>query len=100
MISCGSDHTAILDDEGKLYIFGRNNYGQIKSKYLDNKDLECKTASHISCGNNFTSIIFEDEVHIFGLNNKGQCDVSQLCINDGVKSPVQIECGGHHTSIL
>lgn len=28
-ISCGSNFSLILDDEGRLFVFGRNDYGQL-----------------------------------------------------------------------
>jgi len=72
MITCGHDHTCIIEEDKTVKLYGRNNK---KQSNLDNI-YKSKKADYISCGYQFTAIIFEDKHFvIFGNNSKNQCKI-------------------------
>lgn len=58
-------HAAIIDTEGKLYIWGAADYPSIKPQYIDNKNsFRCK---EVTCGENFTAVLTDGcYVHLYG----------------------------------
>lgn len=94
IISCGARHTAVIADEGKVFCWGWNKYGQVKSRpYRAFLNLFC---SIYMC--NFTNDI------VVCLKQLGLGDVidrnapSEVRIKDCV--PKNIACGWWHTLLL
>ncbi|XP_048396078.2 X-linked retinitis pigmentosa GTPase regulator [Stegostoma tigrinum] len=79
-ISCGDEHTAFVTENGKLYIFGSNNWGQLGlgTKNTINKPtcvkaLKSEKVKLIACGRNHTLVCTEQgNVYAAGDNSEGQ----------------------------
>ncbi|NXX90740.1 RPGR regulator, partial [Centropus bengalensis] len=79
-ISCGDEHTAIVTGNGKLYMFGSNNWGQLGlgSKNTVNKPtcvkaLKPEKTKLAVCGRNHTLVYTEKgNVYAAGGNSEGQ----------------------------
>ncbi|NWS53514.1 RPGR regulator, partial [Chunga burmeisteri] len=80
LISCGDEHTAIVTGNGKLYMFGSNNWGQLGlgskntvSKPTCVKALKPEKTKLAVCGRNHTLVYTEKgNVYAAGGNNEGQ----------------------------
>lgn len=77
-ISCGMNHTAAIDDKGKVYMFGSNECGQLGlGKKRGTRKIPAPIESfqdgkmiNVSCGTEHTLFLFERDVgtlfyHIF-----------------------------------
>uniref|UniRef100_A0A6B2KW11 Protein kinase domain-containing protein n=1 Tax=Arcella intermedia TaxID=1963864 RepID=A0A6B2KW11_9EUKA len=79
-VECGLYHTMVLTDNGQLYSFGSNSYGQLGLGTTFDHDspqlvsfFSNKKIKKLCCGLQSTIIITEDEqVFAFGNNNNGQ----------------------------
>ncbi|KAM6315377.1 X-linked retinitis pigmentosa GTPase regulator [Podargus strigoides] len=80
LMSCGDEHTAIVTGNGKLYMFGSNNWGQLGlgskntvSKPTCVKALKPEKTKLAVCGRNHTLVYTEKgNVYAAGGNNEGQ----------------------------
>ncbi|XP_076579400.1 retinitis pigmentosa GTPase regulator b isoform X2 [Chaetodon auriga] len=79
-ISCGDEHTALITENGKLFMFGSNNWGQLGlgSKATVNKPtcvkaLKSERVHLVACGRNHTLICTaQGKVLASGGNSEGQ----------------------------
>lgn len=86
-VSCGKNHTAVVCENGDVYGFGSNKYGQIgcgtlkkqmkKGDAEDDKLTPVKAlvanGASVSCGAEFTAVVTRDgEVFTYGLPQYGQ----------------------------
>ncbi|XP_041067079.1 X-linked retinitis pigmentosa GTPase regulator [Carcharodon carcharias] len=79
-ISCGDEHSAFITENGKLYMFGSNNWGQLGlgTKNTINKPtcvkaLKSEKVKHVACGRNHTLVCTEQgNVYATGDNSEGQ----------------------------
>ncbi|XP_047195146.1 X-linked retinitis pigmentosa GTPase regulator isoform X2 [Hippoglossus stenolepis] len=79
-IACGDEHTALITENGKLFMFGSNNWGQLGlgSKLTVNKPtcvkaLKSEKVQHVACGRNHTLICTaQGKVYTSGGNSEGQ----------------------------
>ncbi|XP_062982584.1 X-linked retinitis pigmentosa GTPase regulator isoform X6 [Elgaria multicarinata webbii] len=79
-ISCGDEHTSVVTENGKLYMFGSNNWGQLGfgTKNTINKPtcvkaLKPEKVKLAACGRNHTLIYTEQgNVYAAGGNSEGQ----------------------------
>ncbi|NXL84619.1 RPGR regulator, partial [Alectura lathami] len=79
-ISCGDEHTAVVTGNGKLYMFGSNNWGQLGlgskttvSKPTCVKALKPEKTKLAVCGRNHTLVYTEKgNVYAAGGNSEGQ----------------------------
>ena len=111
-IICGADHSFILKNNGELYAFGDNTYGQLGLGDNFNRDtptllMQDEGIKQIVCGWWFTSILKHNgELFVFGYNGFGQLGLGDfesrnkptLLITD--KNIRQIVCGASFTFIL
>ncbi|XP_061234043.1 X-linked retinitis pigmentosa GTPase regulator [Neopsephotus bourkii] len=80
LISCGDEHTAIVTGNGKLYMFGSNNWGQLGlgskntvSKPTCVKALKPEKTKLAVCGRNHTLVYTEKgNMYAAGGNSEGQ----------------------------
>ncbi|XP_075950898.1 retinitis pigmentosa GTPase regulator b isoform X2 [Anarhichas minor] len=79
-IACGDEHTALITEHGKLFMFGSNNWGQLGlgskltvSKPTCVKALKCEKVQFVACGRNHT-LIYTAPGKVFssGGNSEGQ----------------------------
>ncbi|OXB68701.1 hypothetical protein ASZ78_010293 [Callipepla squamata] len=92
-ISCGDEHTAVVTGNGKLYMFGSNNWGQLG---LGSKN----TVSKPTC-------VKEDgQLFVWGDNSEGQIGladktyVSVPCQVDVGKPVSSVSCGYYHSAFI
>ncbi|XP_022618679.1 X-linked retinitis pigmentosa GTPase regulator-like [Seriola dumerili] len=79
-IACGDEHTAFSTENGKLFMFGSNNWGQLGlgSKLTVNKPtcvkaLKCEKVQLVACGRNHTLLCTaQGKVYASGGNSEGQ----------------------------
>ncbi|XP_030480783.1 ultraviolet-B receptor UVR8 isoform X3 [Cannabis sativa] len=117
-VAAGLWHTLCVSDEGLVYAFGGNQFGQLGTgtdqietvpKLLDSSCLEGKNAKMVSCGARHSIISTEDgELFSWGWNKYGQLGLgdsvdrgtpSQVTRISGVV-PINIACGWWHTLML
>ena len=89
MVSCGAHHTAALKNDGSLWLFGSNEFGQIGNDYQGDAEAESFVGTkcpiqttpvkvmddviYVSCGDYFTTVIKEDStLWAWGENQYGQ----------------------------
>ncbi|RVE75187.1 hypothetical protein OJAV_G00014280 [Oryzias javanicus] len=79
-IACGDEHTALVTGNGKLFMFGSNNWGQLGlgSKLTVNKPtcvkaLKSERVKLVACGRNHT-LVWTAQGHVYasGGNSEGQ----------------------------
>lgn len=108
--SVGGTHTVCLSDEGIVYTFGNNKYGQLglghqKDLCIPSPILILPKIRQVSCGYYFTVCLDEEEsLWIFGLQS------GNILTDEGILIPQKIEdfdvpvqsiyCGGFHTLII
>ncbi|KAK5874815.1 hypothetical protein CesoFtcFv8_027366 [Champsocephalus esox] len=79
-IACGDEHTALITEHGKLFMFGSNNWGQLglgskatASKPTCVKALKCERVQTVACGRNHTLLCTaQGAVFSSGGNSEGQ----------------------------
>ncbi|XP_023805502.1 X-linked retinitis pigmentosa GTPase regulator [Oryzias latipes] len=79
-IACGDEHTALITENGRLFMFGSNNWGQLGlgSKLTVNKPtcvkaLKSERIKLVACGRNHTLICTaKGQVYACGGNSEGQ----------------------------
>ncbi|KAG7215669.1 hypothetical protein INR49_022024 [Caranx melampygus] len=79
-IACGDEHTALITENGKLFMFGSNNWGQLGlgSKLTANKPtcvkaLKSEKVELVACGRNHTLLCTaKGRVYATGGNSEGQ----------------------------
>jgi len=115
-IACGRSHNCLLTENGDVYTWGCNFFGQLG--HGDNKDrneptfvqniLEAKAQveiSEIACGSDFTVALSHTCVFSWGSGKKGalghgdEKDRFLPTKVDGVKNPTGIACGAHHAIV-
>jgi alpha-tubulin suppressor-like RCC1 family protein len=111
-VSCGKDYTGIVTRDGKVYMFGLNNDGQLGKDGLAITDRPIRVelltdAIQISCGSYHTGVVTKTgKLYTFGVNI---CD--ELGIDDDVeymepveittvRGAVQVSCGKHRTGVI
>ncbi|XP_019384652.1 PREDICTED: X-linked retinitis pigmentosa GTPase regulator isoform X2 [Crocodylus porosus] len=85
-ISCGDEHTAVITGNGKLYMFGSNNWGQLGlglkntvNKPTCVKALKPEKVKLAACGRNHTLVYTEQgNVYAAGGNSEGQLGLGDM----------------------
>ncbi|KAL9426199.1 hypothetical protein AB3S75_033054 [Citrus x aurantiifolia] len=116
-IAAGLWHTACISVEGRVYVFGGNQFGQLGTgvdqaenvpKLLETPILESKRAKVVSCGARHSAVLTEDgQVLSWGWNKYGQLGLGDS-IDRNIPSlvpihgflPRNIACGWWHTLLL
>ena len=113
MTACsGENHTITLSNDGTLYSFGYNYYGQLGLGHNKNVSLptpipNLPKITIISCGYNFVVCVdCEDFMWSFGENDFGQLGIGNTT-NINVPQKIQdippvlsVSCGSYHTLIV
>ena len=115
---CGNNHMAALCEDGTLYVFGCNAFGQLG---LGDTKRDTKRSwtpaplpagakpTHLACGGEHTAALCEDgTLFVCGHNYHGQLGLGDTKgrpswtptpLPVGAK-PMQLSCGGNHTAAL
>ncbi|KAM9396881.1 X-linked retinitis pigmentosa GTPase regulator-like isoform 3-T3 [Salvelinus alpinus] len=113
-IACGDEHTALITENGKLFMFGSNNWGQLGlgSKTMVNKPtcvkaLKSEKVRLAACGRNHT-IVYTSRGNVYstGGNNEGQLGLGdceertafQLVDFFSSHGPIKMLAAGSNTS--
>uniref|UniRef100_A0A3Q1GLD4 X-linked retinitis pigmentosa GTPase regulator n=1 Tax=Acanthochromis polyacanthus TaxID=80966 RepID=A0A3Q1GLD4_9TELE len=113
-IACGDEHTALLTENGKLFMFGSNNWGQLGlgskltvSKPTCVKALKSEKVQLVACGRNHTLICTaQGKLYASGGNSEGQLGLGDcnertaFCRVDFFNShgPIKMLAAGSNTS--
>ncbi|CAL8302008.1 unnamed protein product, partial [Gadus morhua 'NCC'] len=113
-IACGDEHTALVTENGKLFVFGSNNWGQLGlgskssvTKPTCVKALKSEKVRLVACGRNHTIICTaQGAVYSTGGNSEGQlglgdCDermAFQQIKFFSSKRPIRMLAAGSNTS--
>jgi alpha-tubulin suppressor-like RCC1 family protein len=90
-VAMGSTHTLCLEDNGSLWGFGGNKFGQLGCGNLDEKKIKPfvipfwkdKKIKHIACGSWHSCVILEDgSVWTFGRGEDGQLGLGDLNVRE------------------
>ena len=107
-ISCGQYHSAAISNDGSLWVWGDNNYGQIGNGSNINIDEAVKVLNDVtavSCGGYHTAAIKTDgSLWMWGANYLGQLGIGNLEDSDipvkVMDDVVAVSCGGDHTAVI
>ena len=109
-INCGPVHSICLDNDGTVYSFGFQDFGQLGLgftalfyTYIPQK-VDLPPCTQISCGDQFTMCLSESgEVYSFGINEYGSLGLGTYTNHNSpqlissLKDVEFIECGRGHT---
>lgn len=107
-VYAGEDHYFILREDGSLYGFGSNEYGQLGDGSLEGTmtpKLIMKDVLDVAAGSKFSLIIKKDySLWGFGLNDKGQLGIGNT-VNQTypikiMDDMIRISCGVEHSLAL
>ncbi|CAH0475830.1 unnamed protein product [Peronospora belbahrii] len=115
-LSCGYHHTAIVTEDGAVYTFGRNDYGQLglghklhMARPTIVKSLSRMRINQVTCGCYHTLALSDDgKVFPFGRNNHGQLGLETLvdCLSPQLissllsKTVMKVAAGFYHSVCL
>uniref|UniRef100_A0A7N9IGX3 X-linked retinitis pigmentosa GTPase regulator n=1 Tax=Macaca fascicularis TaxID=9541 RepID=A0A7N9IGX3_MACFA len=114
-LSAGSNTSAALTEDGRLFMWGDNSEGQIGLKNVTNVCVPHqvtigKPVSWISCGYYHSAFVTTDgELYVFGEPENGKLGLpNQLLSNHRTpqlvseipEKVIQVACGGEHTVVL
>ncbi|KAJ2705199.1 alpha tubulin suppressor [Coemansia sp. IMI 203386] len=126
-ISCGWNHSVLLNDRGELFAAGSNGFGQLGTGSATDKDgcwrpvLAPKSAAGktqackfvaVSCGLRHSLAVAEDgRVYGWGANRSGQLGVANVdkktpnvshmvLVSDGLPPMASVACGRSHSMML
>jgi alpha-tubulin suppressor-like RCC1 family protein len=97
-VSCGSFHTAAIKTDGTLWVWGRNNNGQLGTNDTNGRTTPVQTSlggtnwKQVAGGDFHTAAIKTDgTLWLWGLNSNGQLGTNDT---NGRTTPVQTSLGG------
>ncbi|XP_057327940.1 protein PFC0760c-like isoform X2 [Microplitis mediator] len=120
-ITCGDEHSAIVCQSGRLFVFGSNDWGQLGLGHKNHvskpscvKILKPEKVTHVACGRAHTLICTGDEKLLAcGSDQESQLGRGQISTSDSSTLPVviydskkvgskilQIAAGSHHSLAL
>ncbi|XP_024225530.1 X-linked retinitis pigmentosa GTPase regulator [Bombus impatiens] len=120
-ITCGDEHSAVICQTGRLFVFGSNDWGQLGLGHKNHiskpscvKALKPERVTHVACGRAHTLICTgSQKIFACGSDQEGQLGRGISAIGDSVNTPVlvydsglsgskivQIAAGSHHSLAL
>ncbi|XP_030849954.1 X-linked retinitis pigmentosa GTPase regulator isoform X2 [Strongylocentrotus purpuratus] len=115
-VRCGDDHSALVTENGRLYVFGANDWGQLGLGHRKsvNKPSSVKGLKHagvvkIACGRVHTIALTKDRhLHSFGAGGEGQLGVGDSKQYEAPRMIEELEeqdylllsCGTDHSAAL
>ncbi|KAI4501595.1 hypothetical protein M0802_003472 [Mischocyttarus mexicanus] len=120
-ITCGDEHSAVVCQSGRLFVFGSNDWGQLGLGHKNHvskpscvKILKPEKVTHVACGRAHTLICTGGQkIFACGSDQEGQLGRGNAAIGDSASTPVlvydcglagprvvQIAAGSHHSMAL
>ncbi|GBP45055.1 X-linked retinitis pigmentosa GTPase regulator [Eumeta japonica] len=116
-ISCGDEHSAVICQNGRVFVFGGNSWGQLGLGHKEEvsrpscvKWLKPQRALFVACGRAHTVFVTDtNAIYTVGCNEEGQLGtgdteshaVPQYVDIEGEDSRIaQVSAGSNHTAIL
>jgi alpha-tubulin suppressor-like RCC1 family protein len=110
-VSCGGDHTAVVNVDNFVYTFGEGKKGQLghgnnENNFHPTKVEGITNAKMVSCGSEHTAVLTQNgDIYTFGNNEKGQLGYdmqNQLSPKkiEGIPKVRFISCGGNQTIFI
>ncbi|XP_014358640.2 secretion-regulating guanine nucleotide exchange factor [Papilio machaon] len=116
-ISCGDEHSAVICQNGRVFVFGGNAWGQLGLGHREEatrpscvKWLKPQRAMFVACGRAHTVFVTDtNAIYTVGCNEEGQLgagdteprNVPHLVELESTPAPVrQVSAGSSHTAIL
>nr|XP_012136072.1 PREDICTED: X-linked retinitis pigmentosa GTPase regulator [Megachile rotundata] len=120
-ITCGDEHSAVICQSGRLFVFGSNDWGQLGLGHRNHiskpscvKVLKPEKVTHVACGRAHTLISTgAQKIFACGSDQEGQLGRGTSAIGDSSSSPVlvydaglagskilQLAAGSHHSLAL
>ncbi|XP_050676009.1 X-linked retinitis pigmentosa GTPase regulator-like isoform X2 [Leptidea sinapis] len=115
-ISCGDEHSAVICQNGRVFVFGANAWGQLGLGHKDEvirpscvKWLKPHRTLFVACGRAHTVFVTDtNAIYAVGCNDEGQLgtgDTEQQTVPQYVELDVdqpirQVAAGSNHTAIL
>ncbi|KAK7494796.1 hypothetical protein BaRGS_00013923, partial [Batillaria attramentaria] len=99
-VSCGDEHTALVAESGRVFMFGPNNWGElgigsatkVANKPSCIKSLKSEKSRLVACGRHHSIIATESgKIYTFGANNDGQLGIDGLTSTDTPKHVDSLE---------
>lgn len=112
MVSCGKFHTAVVTKEGKVFMFGLGNSGQLgtgdkQNKLVPTEIMMGTKVKMVRCGSYHTAVLTkEGKLFMFGLGYAGGLGTgdtqSRLLPTEitSVDKVAMVSCGDNHTAVL
>ncbi|XP_032674765.1 X-linked retinitis pigmentosa GTPase regulator-like isoform X2 [Odontomachus brunneus] len=121
IITCGDEHSAVVCQTGRLFVFGSNDWGQLGLGHKNHiskpscvKILKPEKVTHVACGRAHTLICTgAQKIFACGSNQEGQLGRESSAIGDSSSSPIliydcglagprilQVAAGSHHSMAL
>ncbi|XP_044007230.1 X-linked retinitis pigmentosa GTPase regulator isoform X2 [Aphidius gifuensis] len=108
-VNCGDEHSAVVCQSGRLFVFGSNNWGQLGLGHKNHvskpscvKSLKPEKVTHVACGRAHT-LICTDNQKIFscGSDQESQLGRGNVGLGDSSSTPVLVyDCGSSGKKIL
>jgi alpha-tubulin suppressor-like RCC1 family protein len=116
-VSCGTNHTAVVKNDGSVYTWGLNSDGQLGDgttstriwpvQMIDVDDNPIANAKYVACGEGHTIVVRNDgSVLAVGRNDLGQLGqgnttpLLKAVLVPGITTALYPACGASHTLIL
>ncbi|XP_044595716.1 X-linked retinitis pigmentosa GTPase regulator isoform X1 [Cotesia glomerata] len=108
-ITCGDEHSAVVCQSGRLFVFGSNDWGQLGLGHKNHvskpscvKTLKPEKVTHVACGRAHTLICTgEEKLLACGSDQESQLGRGQISTGDCSTIPVVIyDCGKSGPKIL
>lgn len=94
--SCGDEHTALMTEKGKVYVFGSNNWGQLglgHTRTIEKptciRSLSSEIVTLVACGRNHTLVYTQDN-KLFGFGSNSDYQLAEQSLTSS-ESPIQID---------
>jgi alpha-tubulin suppressor-like RCC1 family protein len=100
-VACGANHTAAIKNDGTLWVWGLNTFGQLGDNTATQRNTPVTTFAggtnwkQVSCGNYYTTAVKTDgTLWTWGNNGSGQLGDNTAIFNTSKSTPITTFAGG------